>query len=33
MTSAIEQMQAERQPKSDKIIRYPVRKERLYGTG
>lgn len=32
MTSAIQQMKAERKT-SDKIIRYPVQAERLYGTG
>lgn len=32
MESAQKQMKAERHP-SDKIIRYPVQKERLYGTG
>jgi hypothetical protein len=32
MSSAIHQMKAERHI-SDKIIRYPVQKERFYGTG
>jgi integrase/recombinase XerD len=33
MDSAIQQMKAERQPKSAKVIQYPMQPERLYGTG